>query len=224
MSEVGVASAIVFALYAGILTFFSPCAYPLLPGYVGYYVTQTDGRSTLSGTVLRGVVAGAGVLVTLGVAVGAAFVVGHSTLQTGLTRLEPLVGVALVGLGIAIVLGFSPSVRVPLPKRRSSVLGFGIFGAGYAVAAAGCVAPLFLSVLVAAGGLSAGAGAAVVGTYVGSVAVLMVALTVATGMGLVTNASWIATHRGLLVRAGGVLVILAGLGQLYVAFYVDVQF
>jgi len=29
-------TSIVFALSTGIATFFSPCAYPLLPGYVGF--------------------------------------------------------------------------------------------------------------------------------------------------------------------------------------------
>lgn len=34
-------SLIVFAFTAGVFTFFAPCAYPLLPGYVSYYLGQT---------------------------------------------------------------------------------------------------------------------------------------------------------------------------------------
>ncbi|MDL0139684.1 cytochrome c biogenesis protein CcdA, partial [Halobacterium salinarum] len=31
-----------FAAGAGLATFLSPCALPLVPGYVGYYVTERD--------------------------------------------------------------------------------------------------------------------------------------------------------------------------------------
>ncbi|MFC6769716.1 cytochrome C biogenesis protein, partial [Natrinema soli] len=48
-------ASIVFALSTGVATFFSPCAYPLLPGYVGFYVSQTDGeRASLGGALSRG--------------------------------------------------------------------------------------------------------------------------------------------------------------------------
>jgi len=40
-----------------------------------------------------------------------------------------------------------PVDPVPLPKRRTGVFGFGLFGAGYALAGAGCVAPVFLGVV-----------------------------------------------------------------------------
>lgn len=54
-----------FALTAGIATFFSPCAYPLLPGYVGFYVNATDDDSaSVTGAGVRGVAAALGVLAT----------------------------------------------------------------------------------------------------------------------------------------------------------------
>ncbi|SDK93918.1 cytochrome c biogenesis CcdA family protein [Natronorubrum texcoconense] len=209
-----------FALVAGIATFFSPCAYPLLPGYVGFYVSQTEGeQASLSGALSRGLVAGIGVLATFGVLLVAAYWVGHSTLSN-IVLFEPIVGAILVAFGLLVVFDRAPSLTIPLPKRRSSVFGFGIFGAGYALAAAGCVAPLFVAVLAQALALPPVSAALVVGTYVGSVVVLMISLTVATGMGLVASAGRLAAHSELLERIAGVVMIVAGLGQLYLAIFV----
>ncbi|MFC4247526.1 cytochrome C biogenesis protein, partial [Natribaculum luteum] len=44
MVDASITPTLAFAFTAGLATFFSPCAYPLLPGYVGFYVSQTDGE------------------------------------------------------------------------------------------------------------------------------------------------------------------------------------
>lgn len=213
-------STVGFALTAGVATFFSPCAYPLLPGYVGFYVSRTDGDdASLGGATLRGVVAGVGVLGTFAALIGVTFWLGRSTLSN-LTIFESLVGGLLVVFGALVVVGRAPSLSVPLPKRRSSVLGFGVFGAGYALAGAGCVAPVFLAVVARSLSLPTDAAALVLASYVGSVVVLMIAVTVATGMGLVASAGRFATYSEHLKRLAGGMMLLAGLGQLYLALIV----
>jgi cytochrome c-type biogenesis protein len=220
MSDVTLATNLSFALTAGVATFFSPCAYPLLPGYVGFYVNQTEANeASLGGAGVRGIVAGIGVLATFGALTGATLFVGHSTLQN-ITLFETLVGALLIGFGVLVVIGRAPSLSIPLPKRRASVLGFGVFGAGYALAGAGCVAPIFIAVTARAASLPTDVAALVLATYAGSVAALMVATTVATGMGLVTNASRLTAYSGWLKRLAGVVMIVAGIGQLYLALIV----
>ena len=219
MIDATVLSALSFALIAGVATFFSPCAYPLLPGYVGFYLSQTDGeRASLGGALGRGTIAGLGVLVTLGALFAVAFRIGHATLSN-VVYFEPIVGAILVGFGALIVLGRAPSLSIALPKRRSSVLGFAVFGSGYALAAAGCVAPLFVGVVARALSLPLTAGALVVVAYVGSVVALMVALTVATGMGLVA-AGQFAAYTDRLERFAGAVMIVAGIGQLYLSIVI----
>ena len=218
MIDLALVSTLVFAVGAGVATFFSPCSYPLLPGYVGYYVTHSDGEASLGGSLARGLVAGGGVLATFTVLLGASFVVGHQTLSN-ITLFEALVGAALVAFGVLVVLDRAPSLSIALPQRRSSVLGFGIFGAGYALAAAGCVAPLFVGVLGSALSGPALEGVLIIGAYVGSVTVLMVSLTVATGMGLVAGSGWITDHMQTIRRLAGAIMILAGLGQLYLVVF-----
>ncbi|WP_254863030.1 cytochrome c biogenesis protein CcdA [Halovivax gelatinilyticus] len=220
MSDVSLAAGVGFAVYAGILTFFSPCAYALLPGYVGFYVRRTDGEATLAGSVGRGLAAGAGVLLTLGLFLGATFVVGQLAADA-LRVVEPVVGVALIVLGLLIVLDRAPTLSIRLPERRTGVLGFGIFGAGYAAASAGCVAPILLAVGGLGLSLSGTGGLVVVGAYVATVSALMIAVTVAAGTGLSAGSGWVSANRDRLERAAGVVIVLAGVGQLYVAYAVE---
>ncbi|WP_245779511.1 cytochrome c biogenesis CcdA family protein [Halostagnicola kamekurae] len=221
MIDPALVSMVGFAITAGVTTFFSPCSYPLLPGYVGFYVNQTEGQgSSVSGSVLRGLVAGIGVLVTFTALFGAAYWLGQNLL-TNITILETAVGVALVAFGLLVVFDLAPSLSVPLPKRRSGLAGFGIFGAGYALAAAGCVAPVFIGVVSQSMTMDPVPAMLVVGSYIGIVVVLMVALTVATGVGLVANAGWIAGHTKTLERIAGIVMILAGLGQIYLTHFVN---
>jgi cytochrome c-type biogenesis protein len=209
-----------FALTAGVATFFSPCAYPLLPGYVGFYVNSVDAENaSVAGAGVRGVAAAVGVLATFALLGGATAWIGHETLS-GITVFETLVGGLLVVFGLLVALDRTPSLTLPLPQRRTGVLGFGLFGAGYALAGAGCVAPVFLAVVARAITLPTEAAVLVLGVYAGTVAVLMTATTVATGVGLVSNANRVMAHAGLLKRLAGVAMAVAGVGQLYLSLVV----
>lgn len=215
----GLTTTLAFAFTAGVATFFSPCAYPLLPGYVGFYANQAGEDATLAGSVGRGLIAGAGVLVTLLALIGVAFAVGNEAFSR-VTLFEPVVGGLLVVLGVLVVAGRAPSLSLSLPKRRSSVAGFGIFGVGYALAAVGCVAPVFLMVIARALSLPTVSAALVLSTYVAGIVLLMVAVTVATGTGLMAGASRLARHGHTIERFAGALMIVAGIGQLYLSVVV----
>lgn len=209
---------VLFAVTAGVATFFSPCAYALLPGYVGFYASQEAG-GTLRGSLLRGVTAGFGVLLTFVVAFGLVFAVGYRTFS-GIELLEPVVGAVLVVFGAAVLFDRAPSLSISLPKRRTNAAGFGVFGAGYAVAAIGCVVPLFVGVVGRALSLSAGGALLVLGTYAGTVLALMVAMTVTTGVGMNVSTGRALSHGRNIKRLAGGLMVVAGFGQLYLAIFV----
>jgi len=128
-----------------------------------------------------------GVLATFALLGGAATWVGHEALSER-TIFETLVGGLLIVFRLLVAFDRALSLSLSLPKRRSSVLGFGLFRAGYALAGAGCVAPVFLAVVARAITLPTEAAMLVVGVYAGVVAVLMAATTVATGVGIISNA------------------------------------
>ncbi|MFW5974243.1 MAG: cytochrome c biogenesis protein CcdA [Natrialbaceae archaeon] len=211
-----------FAFGAGVATFFSPCVYALLPGYVSYYVASVDSEGApLSGAVSRGTAASAGALGTFAVLSVLALAAGE-VLERALPVLEYLVGVLLVLFGILVIYKGTLSFTVVLPERQESVLGFGVFGAAYALAATACVLPLFLSVSVVSFGLSTAGTLVVFGAYAGAFAALMLAATVTTAIGKQALMSRFAGHAGTMTRVAGVVLVLAGVVQLAIATGVDV--
>lgn len=208
-----------FAVTAGLATFFAPCAYPLLPGYVAFTASRTDGSLTLQDSVLRGLTAGLGVLLSMGLLVWTLMWVGEA-IAAQLTWIELLVGFALIGFGIVVALQWSPSLVIPLPQRPRGYAGFGVFGAGYALAAVGCVLPVFVGVVGRGLALPGEQAMVMLGVYIGLVVGLMVAVTVASGLGLRATVQRLGGYSQRLHRLTGVVMILAGIGQLYVAIYV----
>lgn len=208
------------AFGAGVATFFSPCTYALLPGYVGYYLStaEADGneRRPLAGTVVRGLSAVAGVVAVFA-AVGVAAVLARPVVEPAIRVLEPVVGVVFVLFGLAVVAERGPTWHVALPERRASVAGFATFGAVYAVAATGCVAPIFLAIAVRAFTLPPVGALAVFGAYALGFGVLLLGATVAIAVGRDALLNRLAGHSRGINRAAGVVLVLAGIGQLWVA-------
>lgn len=204
---------------AALATFFSPCAYALLPGYVGYTAHRTESAGAGTG-MLRGLTAGLGVLVSLGL-LTALFVLAGAQVATGIRYAEPGVGVVIALFGVLLVTGRAPSLHVALPERPRSTLGFGLFGAGYGLAAVGCSLPVFVGVIGIAATADAAAAVTLVSLYVGIVVLLMIAVTVAAAVGAGTVLSRFSPHTGTISRIAGVVLILAGLGQIWVALTVS---
>lgn len=207
-----------FAVAAGVATFFSPCAYALLPGYIGYYVSVTGSdRPPVSGVLVRGLAATGGVFAAFGVVIGVVVLAGQS-LESIIPMLEAAVGVSLVAVGSVVLVRGSLSMHVSLPQRRSGVLGFAVFGAGYAAAATACVFPIFFALVVRSLSMPPGGTALVLGSYAATFGTLMLAVTTTAAFGHRLTAGALSGGIDRLVRLSGVVIVLAGLGQLYVAF------
>lgn len=138
-------SGLVFAFTAGIFSLVSPCGYALLPGYMSYYLGS--GRSI--GRAISG-----GLICTVGlVTVFSVIGVAASSLGALLPQLIPLLD--LVAGAILILMGVTILKEVQLPylslpvgvSKRRGPIGLYIFGVAYGLAAVGCSAPIFLSVL-----------------------------------------------------------------------------
>lgn len=202
------------AFGGGIAAFFAPCAVPLLPGYVGYYVGGADTETPLGGSLLRGTAAGLGVVAVFGVLAAVVVTAGQSVVNQ-LRFLEPVVGIALVILGIAMIAGRTPTVHVDLPARRRSVLGFAVFGAGYAVAATGCLAGVFGALVLEAATVSLVGVAVVILGYAVGLGGTLLGATVVIAVGHDVGAATLPAYVEWIRPVAGVLVVLAGLLQLY---------
>ncbi|WP_436924103.1 cytochrome C biogenesis protein [Halosimplex amylolyticum] len=199
--------AVGFALGAGVATFFAPCAFPLLPGYVGYFLERGGGDSP-------GAAAAAAALGSLGgfaLIAGGAYAIGRR-LTSLLPAFEPLVGLALVAFGAATLVDRG-SATVPLPSRPDSVVGFGLFGGAYALAAAGCVVPVSLGVVAQALTFPPASATAVLTAYAGAATAPLVGVTLLASAGVDTWRS-LGRYAGTLERVAAAVMILAGLGQI----------
>lgn len=211
-----------FAFTAGVFTFLAPCAYPLLPGYVAYFLGDGDDASAMAPTTTRlrravvvAAVTSLGFFLVYAVLAGIATAVGASALSN-VSTLELVVGTVLIVLGTAMATGrFQPSAHLPLPERRRSVGGFFAFGIVYAAAAAGCTAPLFVAIAgVALSGTPTGA-VLVFGAYALGMSLLMLAVTLLAALGRAAILRRLSGATGRLTRVAGVVLVVAGVVQLY---------
>lgn len=212
---------VAFAFSAGAVTFLAPCAYPLLPGYVAYFLGNADdpeakplpARLRTAGVVA--LVTSLGFFLVYAVLAGVAVAIGASALRN-VSVLELVVGSLLVVLGLGMATGrFRPTVHVPLPERQRSAGGFFAFGVVYAAAAAGCTAPLFVAIAGVALGSTPLDALLIFGAYALGMSVLMLGVTVISALGRGAILRVLSRRIDLVTRVAGVLLVLAGLFQIY---------
>ncbi|MDL0128941.1 cytochrome c biogenesis protein CcdA, partial [Halobacterium salinarum] len=128
---------------------------------------------------------------------------------------EPLIGLGLVVVGVLTAAGRGPRITVVLPERPASVVGFGVFGGVYALAAAGCVVPVFIGVIGQAVEHPLPGAVTVLGVYAAGVAAPLVGVTLLAGAGV---DAWreLGAYTESIERAAGVVMVAAGVGQIVV--------
>ena len=118
-----------FAFTAGAATFFAPCSFPLLPGYVSYYLGRSTGAADSRRVQLRraglvGLITSLGFFIVYGALTSVVVVAGTQAL-TNISVLELIVGSLLVLLGGAMATG--PTARTTeatdAPTTRSRTSG-----------------------------------------------------------------------------------------------------
>ncbi|KTG08275.1 cytochrome c biogenesis CcdA family protein [Haloferax profundi] len=207
------AGTLAFALSAGVATFFAPCAYPLLPGYVGYYLSRDD--ADLGGAIARGGVASLAALTALA-AIGVILALVGGRIASHIALFEPIVGAALVVFGLLLFTGRAPSLHVVLPEYRSSVAGFGIFGAVYGLAAAGCVVPIFLGVVAQSLALPTAQAVISLAAYATAAALPLAIVTVLAALGGDRIRS-LSGYVGSVQKVAAIVMVAAGVWQIWLA-------
>jgi cytochrome c-type biogenesis protein len=212
---------VAFAFSAGFFTFLAPCAFPLLPGYVAYFLGKGDDRPrSLGGRLLRAVgvaaVVSGGFFVVNAAVAALAAVVGSGPLRN-ISVLEPVVGGLLILLGLTMVTGkFDPaSFHVQLPERRRSGLGFFLFGVIYAVAAIGCTGPVFLGLALFAVESGPATVVAIFGAYGLGMSAMMLGVTLLSALGQEALIRRVSGASGRITRVAGAVLVLAGIAQIY---------
>lgn len=216
-----------FAVVAAVATFFSPCSFPLLPGFVAYTVERMDGDPDAQ---RRPALAAAGGVLAftllLGAAVGVAGAAAGRTLSISGGDPSPVtlalragVGALLVGLGALPLLGVT--LRTGLLSRRSGTVVLGedrrslkdlfVYGFGYNAAALGCAGPILAGLVVFALAVGdAGAAVAAFVLYSAAMAGLMYGVTRAVRRHGEGALSHLADASPRIKRIGGAVQVAIG--------------
>jgi len=210
------------AMVAAVASFFSPCAIGLLPGYVAHTVRFHGGRSARRVAGLGGLAALGLLLVFLGIG-GLAFAFGRAV-SPFVPWLAPLIGLVFVAVGLLLLFRpyslflqrvFSPLTQVSEGGRGG--VSYFLYGLGYGAGAAGCTAPVLLSLVALAGGTNAATALLTLVLYAVTAAALMAILTVVVASGREGLGRWIVRHAHKVEVVSALIFVGAGVFLLWFA-------
>lgn len=163
------------AFSAGMVATVNPCGFAMLPAYLSYFlgleepaastpdtaaaddasaaVAAEPGLDVRTNPVLRALaVSGAvtlGFLVVFGI-MGFAWSSVSGVVGRRLPYFTIVVGLALVGLGIAMIRGFDPVIRLPklqLSSNGRELSSMFLYGISFAIASLSCTIPIFIGIV-----------------------------------------------------------------------------
>lgn len=200
------------AFVAGAATIFTPCSIGLLPGYMGLLMQrkqQTDAIKTVRSTLGSGLMTGAGVVTLYAVLAILLWAFGPA-LRPHVTKLGPIIGIALLLLGILMLWGMDWSFLTRWSGNTQAKGSYYAFGIAYGFASFGCTGPVFLPILFAAFLQGALTGAMVFTAYAIAVALLVFTAAYLVATSRVTFLRRVVAKAHIVNRASAVLMLIAG--------------
>lgn len=227
------------AVAAGVASFFSPCAFPLLPSYITFYYSssQADNKTLKPNRAFQlGLTAALGVLtfdLLLGGAaagLGAGFTKGFS-ISSGdpndlVLGFRLLVGAALLYFGITQYLGKVPRLNFSYamayktrPRKdqpENPIKTMYLYGLGYTAAGLGCTGPILAGLLLTA--LSTGIPGAAFGAFVVfslTMSALMLAVSGLVASSQETLINQLKANAERVKKTGAIILVFVGIFNMY---------
>ena len=230
------------SVVAGIASFFNPCAFPILPGYLAqYYVSASptgEKRSRLGTILLYGFIAAVGVIIFdifLGALVG---IMGAGFAKSlGLTGPNPnayirwfrgIVGVFLIFLGYSHATGRGINFSrlghwIPrYEQTKSPTHNFFYYGFFYPLVGISCGGPILASLslfAIASGGFASALSAFVIYSLVMAILMLLVSLLV--GLSREDLLSAVGNSVLTIKKTSGVILVIVGAFLIFSAIFVQ---
>ena len=205
---------LVLAFTAGVFTVFSPCSFPLLPGYFSYRLTTSSSRGK---TIAAGLICAIG-LVSVFCIIAVLLSFAGAILSIYISALPLLAGIVMLVLGSLTLTGrrLSHSPFMSKIGRGQDLLGTFGYGIAYGFASTACSAPVFYSVVLyalASRGLAEGAIAFAIYSLGIGMPLVMISVLVEFGRSAVVRRFSELTP--ILNKISGILLIGFGLYQIY---------
>lgn len=240
--SLGVLNLYVLAVAAGIASFFSPCGFPLLPGYLSFYYLagrEDNGLSAGTGRAFKlGLAAALGVITftlalglliaILGASIGQSLSISGAEPNQFVRLFRGLVGLTLLVLGIGQLAGwnlkptfvdaFAYRTRPQREGGRSPAANLYLYGLGYNAAGMGCSGPILAGLMLtalASGGFGAALSAFTL--FALTMAALMLILSGLVAASRYTLITHLKTSTPRIKTAASSILILVGIFNLYFA-------
>lgn len=235
------------AFSAGMVATVNPCGFAMLPAYLAYYLgldengasdSAADAESTSSSGTQAGPTKSAnpvtralavsfavtlGFLVVFGI-MGFAWTSVSGLVGRRLPYFTGVIGIGLIGLGIAMLRGFEPVLRLPSVKfvgKDRQLSSMFLYGVSYAIASLSCTITIFIGIVsTTLRNTSFLAGVSTFLAYGLGMGTTLAILTIAVAL---AKGGIVRTFRRVLPyvdRISGVLLIVAGT---FVAYYAYVE-
>jgi cytochrome c biogenesis protein CcdA len=215
---------LLLAFTTGMVMTVNPCGFAMLPAYLSFFVGIEDASDDQGPTanVARALLVSAAVTVGF---VSTFAVVG--LIANLLTEnvydiagwLGVVIGVLLIAMGLALLVGWEPAFRGPHLERGGNsraIRSMAVFGVSYAVASIGCSLPIFIGVMSTNFGQSVGHGLSYFLAFALGFGLLITALTVALALAHQSIVRHLRRVLPYVNRIAGGLLVLTGT---YIAWY-----
>jgi len=212
-----------YAFGVGMVATVNPCGFAMLPAYLSFFLglegTEEDTRASVLQALVVGATVTAGFLVVFGL-LGILLDGALSWVQQYLPWVTIVLGLLLVGMGIALLRGRSFAIRLPTVRGGTNsrqLTSVFLFGISYALVSLSCTIPLFIAAVAPSfthANLASGVAAFL--AYGLGMGVVLIALTVALALARHSLTRNLRRVLPYVYKVSGVLLIVAGA---YVAYY-----
>lgn len=207
------------AFTAGLVATVNPCGFAMLPAYMSWFLGLSDepgprdGATAVRRALAIGAVVSGGFLLVFGV-VGLLVTLGLRVVIDLVPIAALVIGVLVAVLGVAMLLGFQPAIRLPsigrarTGRRYSAVFSFGV---AYAIASLSCTLPIFLAVV--AGSVSRTnvlSGLLLFLVYGVGMSLVLVVVTLTLALGRQGLVRWMRQSSRSIGRVSGAILLVAG--------------
>ncbi len=209
---------------AGLVAAVNPCGFVLLPTYLLYFLGMENlrpgtERSSIRRALTVSVAVSTGFLLVF-IVIGAIYKWSTSWFVDKAPWISLAIGVALIVLGIAMILGYRIPFTTPkldIGQRDRTVRSMFVFGVAYAVASIGCTIGPFSAVVLGAVSTDGIAhGVVAIALYGLGMGLIVTGLTVTLAMANTALLSVLRKGMAVFEYVAGVFVLLTGI---YLSWY-----